>query len=135
MKLIVCVDDNYGILFNNRRVSRDKAVILKISELINSNEILVSEYSSELFSDTSVNLKIVKGIFKRTDGSYIFCEEEIPPKYFNKITEIYLFKWNRKYPSDVKFPFVDLCEKAELSATEKLVGNSHPEITFEVYKL
>ena len=34
MKIILCVDDNYGVLFNNRRVSRDGAVISKIKEIL-----------------------------------------------------------------------------------------------------
>ena len=31
MKVIVCVDDNNGMMFNNRRQSRDEKVIEKVS--------------------------------------------------------------------------------------------------------
>ena len=134
MKLIVCVDDNFGILFNDRRVSRDSAVISKICELVGPNKILVSEYSSELFSDFLSTVEIVKQIFKADVDDYIFVEEEVPKRYFKKVNELYLFRWNRKYPSDVKFTYSDLCVEMTLISTEKFIGNSHPEITLEVYK-
>ena len=47
--LIACVDDNYGLLFNGRRVSKDETVIKKLLETIGDNKLWVSQYTSPLF--------------------------------------------------------------------------------------
>ena len=49
--LIACVDDNYGLLFNGRRVSKDETVIKKLLETIGNNKLWMSEYTSSLFQE------------------------------------------------------------------------------------
>ena len=131
MKLIVCIDDNYGVMFNNRRLSRDKSVLDKISEITEDAILWVSEYSSELFVD---NIIVDNNCFKKCKGDeFIFVEDIFFDKYISKVSELTVFRWNRKYPSDVKFPFERVIEGMKLTFAEKFEGNSHPEITMEVY--
>ena len=49
MKLIVCVDDCGGVLFNRRRVSSDRLVITDIMAYVGESRLLASEYSMKLF--------------------------------------------------------------------------------------
>ena len=51
MNVILCLDDNNGMLFNNRRQSRDEKVIEKILEITKNKRLWVNKYSYSLFSD------------------------------------------------------------------------------------
>jgi len=48
------------------------------------------------------------------------------------VDEIYLYKWNRKYPSDVKFP-KDMLKNFDMDGAADFEGNSHEKITEERY--
>jgi dihydrofolate reductase len=48
------------------------------------------------------------------------------------VDEVYLYKWNRKYPSDVKFP-KDMLNDFKLEGSTDFEGNSHEKITEERY--
>ena len=56
MKLIVCVDSNNGMLFNNRRQSKDKILIDYISDLVEQNRLWITEFSKDLFKGKKYNL-------------------------------------------------------------------------------
>ena len=53
MQIIVCVDDNQGMMFNHRRVSKDRVLIEKIIEMARGRRLLVNTYSYELFKGMS----------------------------------------------------------------------------------
>ena len=57
MKIAVCIEKSGGMLFNNRRVSRDSVVQQKLLELVGEASICINEYSAKLFEDSS-KLKI-----------------------------------------------------------------------------
>lgn len=52
MKLIAIVDDNYGMMFNNRRQSKDSVLIDRIAELSKDSKLWVSMYTRSLFHIT-----------------------------------------------------------------------------------
>ena len=51
---IVCIANNYGMLFNMRRCSRDSVLIEKLLEMIGGEEIMIAPYSKELFGEEKV---------------------------------------------------------------------------------
>ena len=51
MILIYTVDENYGILFNNRRVSRDREVVKDIFSITMDKKLFMDEYSVEMFEN------------------------------------------------------------------------------------
>ena len=59
MKIFVAVDDNNGILFNNRRVSKDKALRQRILDIVGDNTLYITEFSRKQFKD-----EIESGEFK-----------------------------------------------------------------------
>lgn len=131
MKIIVCIDDNYGILFNNRRVSRDKVVIDNIFEYIQSDYLYITDFSTNLFNDylDSNRIKIVDEI--NNDDNYYFIENIDLNSYSEYINKIIIYKWNRVYPSDFKFNLnMDNYNKIE---EIEFVGNSHELITREIF--
>lgn len=131
--LIVCVDDGMGMMFNKRRVSRDEAVIKRIIEIADNKRIWMSQYSYPLFEKVKIENVVVDDscLDKVSSDEYSFIEDLSVTKHKDKIDKIILFRWNRSYPSDIKFN-IDLSEW-KLNSTEEFVGNSHECITMEVY--
>ena len=133
MKVIVCCENNNGMMFNNRRVSFDTAVIIRIIELTKGHKIWMSNYSASLFSECDVvNINFAENaLSEAASGEYCFVESQSLKAFEKWISEIIVFKWNRDYPSDLKFD-LDLSEWS-LKLTEDFKGNSHDNITMEVY--
>ncbi len=127
MNIIVCLDENKGILFNKRRVSKDKEIILDIVK--NNDCIYVSEYSYKLFLEYGYSEKvIIKDICN--EGTFFIEDSDVSGCNIEKIT-IYYF--NRKYPSDYKFN-IDL-SKYKKVLEEEFIGSSHEKITKCIYEV
>lgn len=135
MKIILCLDDNNGMLFNKRRQSRDSKLRAKMLELTvgHGYKLWMNDYSAEQFDDKT-NLHIYNDISEIGDDDYCFVEN-IPFSfiYESKVTEIVIYRWNRKYPSDVFFDF-NLKENGfHKISTIDFPGFSHDKITEEIY--
>ena len=130
MKIAVCIEKSGGMLFNNRRVSRDSVVQQKLLELVGEASICTNEYSAKLFEDSS-KLKISNDFLSvAADEDICFIENVDVP--IDEASEVYLFQWNRDYPADF-FLELDL-SRWKLKSKCDFSGNSHPKITNEVYK-
>lgn len=129
MNIVLCVDKNNGMMFNNRRLSRDEKVISKIIEICNGNELYTSSYSSELFQDYE---NLISSDIQASSNAFYFIEDgEIPD---GNIESFYIFNWNRNYPSDKKFTYDLKLNGYKRVKKEEFDGNSHKKITLEVYK-
>jgi len=125
MKVFVCIDDKNGMMFNKRRQSKDRVLVEKIKEIANGKQIFASEYSKNILPEATLCEN-----FEDANG-FVFVEN--PEGLFeNKIETLYVFKWNRHYPSDRKFN-MDLTN-FKLVSTEDFAGYSHENITLEVYE-
>ena len=133
MILIACVDDGMGMTFNKRSVRRDDTVIKRIIEIADNKKIWMSQYSYPLFENVKTeNIVADDSCFdKASSDEYCFIENLSVTNHKDKIDKIILFRWNRSYPSDVKFD-IDLNEW-KMNSSEEFAGNSHECITMEVY--
>ena len=59
MNVIICLDQNNGMLFNNRRQSRDRIVRKNILEYINGAKLYMDEYSFKQFSEDKADNIVV----------------------------------------------------------------------------
>ncbi len=137
MKVIICVDEEGGIAFNNRRQSRDSAVIRDITELADGERIWVLPYTAKLFGeDSGACLKLsdtpLKGAARR-DG-LCFAELTGMGEYARKIDTLIIYNWNRIYPSDVRMDVAPEALGLKLAEVKELVGTSHEKITREIYR-
>lgn len=132
MNVIICLDDNQGMLFNKRRQSRDAKVIEDISRL--TNQLWISPFSEKLFEDINIEIIISNALLEQAPKeSYCFIEDQILKPYESNIEQLVIYKWNRKYPSDFK---LDLnLNEWKLIGSVDFVGNSHDKITKEIYIL
>ena len=135
MTVVVCVDEQGGILFNHRRVSSDRAAIGNLLEYIGDMPLYMSQYSSKLFPDVA-RICVCNDYLERAGGEdAVFLEETAPDAFWNKVQRLIVYRWNRLYPSDVQFPLEYLSGKCKLESSFDFAGNSHERITREVYVL
>ena len=134
MKVIVCLDEKNGLLFNNRRQSRDKVVLSEILEMSKETTLWIGTYSAVLFSNAVEHtIKVDDSFLRRaTDGEYCFVENMDISPYREKIEMLYVFKWNRHYPCD--FWLTLDYSRWNLIETREFPGSSHEKITLEVYQ-
>ena len=131
MKVIVCIDEKNGMLFNNRRQSRDSKVIENILEMTKNSKLYITSFSKNLFIDKNVNIED-NFLEKVGKEEYIFLENIDISKIQNNITELIVFNWNRHYPADT---FLEISlEKFKVISKEEFVGSSHDKITKTIYR-
>jgi len=131
MKMIFCIDDNKGLMFNNRRQSRDKKLRQRILEITKGNKLWMSEYSSKQFTEGEFS---VSDDFPSLSENEDYCFIENIDGSFENCNEIIIYKWNRAYPSDKKFDFdLDSNGFSQVSVFE-FKGTSHEKITEEIFR-
>lgn len=131
MILIVCMDDQNGMAFNHRRQSQDRVLIERIEGLTADNNLRMAPYSQKLFSSSNI-LADDDYLSKAGIDDYCFVEREDVKPHKDKTQKVIVFRWNRHYPSDLKFG-IDL-SNWHLVSTEEFPGSSHLKIAMEVYE-
>lgn len=130
MRVIVCVDDNMGMLFNKRRQSRDKNLIEDVMKRIET--LKIHSFSEKLFEEYSEQIEIDDNLLKNAQlGEVCFVENQHLTPYIKNIEELIIYRWNRLYPSDFKLD-IDLATW-KMTSQEEFAGNSHEKITRETY--
>ena len=127
MKLIVCLDDNNGMMFNKRRQSRDRVLIENALEFCKGEKLYTNEYSAKLFPENTVEM--FENI-EQIGNSFCFAEDfNVNEEY---VGEIIVYKWNRLYPADTYFN-IDLKNWSLIESVD-FEGSSHEKITREIYR-
>ncbi len=128
MKVAVCIDKDNGMMLFGRRLSMDRVQREKLLSLTDG-KIFVNEFTADQF-ETSDRLHISENFLDEA-GENDICFVENVKFDINKVSELYIFNWNRRYPSDVIFDY-DISSFKRIK-TEKFEGYSHPKITLETY--
>lgn len=132
MTLVCCVDDILGMAFFGRRQSRDSLLYKDLANEAQGKTIHLQLRSGPLFADTDAQLAVSDSPWDNaTENEFCFVEFCAPSAFESKADKIILYRWNRRYQSDVKFD-IDLNKWTKLSETE-FPGSSHEKITKEVY--
>lgn len=130
MEIIVCLDDNNGMLFNGRRQSRDKEVIADIVNSSEGKKIFISPFSKTLF-EACDRVIIDENFLEKAEDDICFIENRSVGDFISKINKITVYNWNRIYPSDFKCD-IDFSEFS-LADESEFKGNSHEKITKRIY--
>lgn len=136
MNIIVCVDDNNGLMFNKRRQSKDSVVREYILMDAKASKLWLNNYSAMQFDECHKHLLCVDEQFldKVTEEDFAFVENLPLKDYFHKIKQIIIYRWNRKYPADLYFDIDVNTNSWKLIVTEEFSGSSHDKISKEVYQ-
>ena len=132
MTAIVCIEDRGGILFNSRRVGRDYEVRRDIAA--DFDKVYMTEYSRSLFSDVELDAEVrTSPLSEGARGDVCFIESGEIKDNIEKISRIILYRWNRRYPSDVRIGFEPADAGFRLVSTRDFAGRAHEKITKEIY--
>lgn len=137
MTILVCVDDRMGQAFHRRRQSRDRVLCARVLELAGTGVLHLSPYSKPLFTGLpgAANLSAGEDYLDRAGpGEVCFVEREELSPWLDRADKLVLFRWNRSYPFDLRFPAAALIEGWRLYHTEEFAGSSHDRITEEWYE-
>lgn len=128
MILAACVDNRMGLSFLGKRLSKDRMLREKLLSLSGA-KLRMSLYSRKQFeSGTYAGEDYLSAA---CPGDWVFAENADYLDYADRIEQIVLFRWNRDYPADLYFSFPG---DWRLVSTEDFPGNSHDNITMEVYR-
>ena len=134
MIIVLCVDDKMGMTFLGRRLSKDRALRARLNELCGGASLRMNSYSKGQFEEDFSVLVSENFIEEAKKGDFCFVENRDISLFEEKIEKVALYKWNRHYPSDVKFAF-PLEEKGfVLKRVYEFVGSSHEKITEEIWE-
>lgn len=127
MHIIVCLDDRNGILFNGRRLSSDREVCKRIVELAAGKVLRMCAYSAMLFPQEKLHIDD-DFLQKAEQEDICFVENADILSCWERIHTVTVFRWNRAYPSDVKFPMHNL-DTWQRETIGEFQGSSHEKIT------
>lgn len=125
---IVCLDQNNGMYFNERRQSRDRYVIRDILNMTKDGNLYIHSYSEELFASNKNSYIICDDYFSgSSEKDYCFVENHILDQ--DRTEKLIVYRWDKVYPADYK---INLSGWTLISTLE-FTGYSHEKITKEVY--
>ncbi len=134
MKIIVCLDDGNGMMFNHRRQSRDRALIDDVIETVGEGRLLIDAYSASLFAGKSLTPEISENMPADAKcGDFCFVECGSVAAFGDATEELIIYRWNREYPRDVVFDLDIERSGLKLFQATEFVGYSHEKITKEIY--
>lgn len=131
LHIAFAVDDNNGMMFNHRRVSKDSKLCKELLDTVYSSggRLQIRPYSSPLFED---GVYTSDDPWNKAGPNDIVFIEDVDPATIPGVTEVTLFRWNRKYPSDLKSTFN--FSEYEFIEIKEFTGSSHEKITKETWK-
>lgn len=133
MILIFTLDDDNGTQLAGKRQSRDRAVGEKIIALANNNLHMLQKTTSFFKNNdmTNVLCTVWSDLWRIPENAVFFAEDVLPDEVMASAEKIYVFRWNRRYPSLVQ-DRVNL-DGYNKTVIEEFPGYSHEKITLEVY--
>lgn len=134
MKLIVCLDDKGGLLFNRRRQSRDRRLVADVLEMARGKRLYCAPFSATLFEGQTEAVVFDESFLSLAeDEDFCFAEEGPFLPWLGRIHMLILYRWNRTYPADVYFDLNPEAQGFTLRERTDFPGHSHETITKEVY--
>lgn len=128
MNIIICIEKNKGISFNNRRLSKDKKII---DDIVKNYDVVGNKYTQAMFEEYGLTIKEKKIKNATKKDLYYFIEDD-SINSIDCINNLIIYDFNRNYPSDVKL-IINL-ENFILIEEFKIEGTSHKEIIKKVYR-
>ncbi len=132
MKIIICLDEENGYMFNHRRQSMDRQLRQHLLTLLDGRPLWMSEYTKRQFTEDGNY--VVDDEYEKKCGDDDFCFIEDKGYSVDKCNEMWIFRWDKKYPRDKVFD-VDLLKEGFVQrVSEVFPGYSHEKIMFEKYE-
>ncbi len=132
MTVCFCIDDNNAIAFNSRRQSKDRAQIETLCKRAEGKRIIIGEKSRGLFFNAAN--AFVDSFDNAGTEDFCFIEHIDPSPYIKKADRVIIYRWNRRYPFDVKLGTHPSESGFSLKESADFCGSSHEKITEEIWE-
>ena len=134
MKVIICLDDRGGMMFNGRRQSKDRVLNADVVAL-SGGHLKMSQYSYAMFCDSGAVCTVSEDFLDSAEhDDWCFVEDKTLAEHVDRIDTLAVYRWNRHYPSDKSLDIDIEASGFTLAEAADLVGYSHEKITREIYK-
>ena len=127
MIVAVCVDNEWGMTFYGKRLSRDREVVRDVMQ--SAPKVWVRRFSARLFAKEDVTVDD-SCLETAGEGELCFIENADILPYAQRIEKIILYRWNRDYPHDREFRLPGGFRRKNVT---EFRGHSHETITKEEY--
>ena len=133
MKVIICIEDRGGMMFNKRRETRDRLVSLDMLVEAGASRLYIEPYSEKLFRGNEESVHVVENVLEETpaDGC-CFVEDRDLAGSEEKIDTLIIYRWNRVYPYDRKLD-IDM-GRYERTGRIEFAGYSHDCVTKDTFR-
>lgn len=133
MTVIFFLDDNKGMLFNNKRLSRDEEVLNDIRTYL-VGELHITGFSEKYLASSGLPYKVIDGFDSLDNDNYYLIENISVKDHLEKINRIIIYWWNRVYPSDIRLDFDPSDYGFNSKSIYEFTGKSHEKITREIFE-
>ena len=100
MIIILCLDNNNGMMFNDRRQSQDRGLREYIAEMTKGEKVYMNAYTEKLYEEINDPVVCEDLLHKAGKGETCIVENLPLKPVIDQIEEIVIFRWNKVYPSD-----------------------------------
>ena len=136
MKLAVCLDDKNGMMFGKRRQSMDRLLRQDLLEMTAGATLWMSPYSAKQFTESADHIAVDADFLRKAaPEDWCFVEDSDIEEIASSVTKVAIYRWNRLYPADKRFPANLFSDRWTLESSKDFPGSSHEKITLEVYAL
>ena len=136
MKIAVCLDDKNGMLFAGRRQSMDRVLREAFLQLAEGGDVWMDSYTAGQFAEDAAQIRVDEQFLEKAgEDDWCFVEKANLSAVADQVKAFVIYRWNRTYPSDVKFPADLFADRWKLISSREFAGSSHEKITEEVYSL
>lgn len=134
MTIAVCVDNRGGMLFNGRRLSRDRELVADLLALAGDAPVRAAPFSAALFNGARKRVDVGDDFLDAAGaGDVCFVENVAAAPYMDRVERFVIYRWNRDYPSDTRLDVQPEEYGLNLAESRDFAGSSHKIITREVY--
>lgn len=136
MNIIVCIDDAGGMLFAGRRQSKDRILRQEARTLTQGQPLWMNSYTARQFAEDGCEVVVDEDFLENAPAdAWCFVENCPLMPYLSQIGKIAVYRWNRLYPSDIRFDLAEQIDGWRMISKREFAGSSHDRITEEVYQL
>lgn len=130
LTVYLCLDDRNGLLFNGRRLSRDAHLLADMAAMV-PDVLTIDPFSEKLIAAAGIPYALTGE--EIPENAHFFLENRDPEILLPLAKTLVIYRWNRHYPSDVRWEGSPADHGFSLSETTDFPGKSHETITKEVY--
>lgn len=130
MTVYLCLDDRGGLLFGGRRQSRDACLLADLAAMV-PQRLTIDPFSEKLIAAAGIPYTLAEEFLP--EDAHFFLENRNPEDLLPLAHKLVIYRWNRRYPSDVRWEGSPGDHGFTLAETTEFPGKSHETITKEVY--